>query len=233
MQVDTVPDAVKELIDAWRAGGMPPQPPTTWPRRRWADAFPGHTDVVFALPDALDREAVWRACRDAGTDPAAATTAFITVMIWGYGIVGFGPYRTRRALATPDASNRLMDAARTLAQDGPLAAYSRLAPGGDCKLDGLGPAFATKVLYFCQPRPTETTALILDDLVAFWLDCKVTFRLDPIPWSARTYGRYLNQMHAWAQALDCVPDDLERCMFQAEATRRGGQWAITGSGPPR
>lgn len=70
-------------------------------------------------------------------------------------------------------------------------------------------------------------ALILDDLVAFWLDCKVTFRLDPAAWSPRTYEDYLDQMHAWAGALGCAADDLERSMFLEEATRRGGQWAVT------
>jgi hypothetical protein len=61
----------------------------------------------------------------------------------------------------------------------------------------------------------------------------VNLRLDHVSWSVPTYRRYIGQMHAWADALGCAPDDLERCMFQAEATRRGGQWAVTSSGPPR
>ena len=84
-----------------------------------------------------------------------------------------------------------MRAVPTVADEGLLAVYRRLARADDGKLDGLGPALATKVLYFCQPRPTDMTALILDDLVAFWLDCKVTFRLEPVSWSARNQRRTL------------------------------------------
>jgi hypothetical protein len=233
MQVDAPPDAVKALIDTWRAGGMALQPPTIWPRQRWLQSLPGYADTLNSLPDALDREAVRYACRDATRDGSSATAAFVAVMVWGFGLVGFGSYRTGRALATPGAPERLLSAVRTLADEGPLAAYRRLGRTDDCKLEGLGPAFATKYLYFCQPRPVRTTALILDDLVAFWLDCNVTFRLDAVPWSARTYRRYLDQMHAWADELDCASDDLEQCMFQTEATRRGGQWAVTPADPPR
>jgi hypothetical protein len=135
-------------------------------------------------------------------------------------------------LATPDAPRRLLAVVETLASDGSLAAYRRLARAEDCRLTGLGPAFGTKLLHFCQPRPVGTSALILDDLVAFWLGCRLTFHLDAVSWSVSTYERYLERTHAWADALGCTPDDLERCMFQDEARRRGGQWAGTQPDPP-
>lgn len=131
-------------------------------------------------------------------------------MTWGFGSIGYGPHRTREILgATPDASERLARVAGTLAEVGPLAAYRRLAREDDSRIAGLGPAFGTKYLYFCQPRPAETTALILDAFVSEWLRCEARFRLNPVGWSEPTYRRYLEQMPRWADALDCAPDALE------------------------
>lgn len=221
-----VPEPVVDLVDTWRAAGMPSQPPIAWPRARWLVALPEHETLLLGLPERLGREDVRAACRDAVRDASSAVAAFIAVMAWGHGSVGYGPHRTRRMLATPDAAQRSLSVARTLSDEGPLAAYRRMARADDCRLEGLGPAFGTKVLYFCQPHPAETSALILDDLVSFWLDCKLTFRLEVVKWSASAYQRYLRQMHEWAAALDCAPEDIERCIFQAEARRRGGQWAV-------
>jgi hypothetical protein len=76
------------------------------------DQFPAHVPVLAALPDRLSRELVRQACRDAAGTPAAALDAFIAVMAWGYGRVGYGPYRVRRVLASvTDPGERLRAAA--------------------------------------------------------------------------------------------------------------------------
>ena len=51
--------------------------------------------------------------------------------------------------------------------------------------------------------------------------------LNPIPWNSDTYGRYLDQMDRWADALDICPDDLECLLFSAQADAIGNQWATT------
>jgi hypothetical protein len=87
-------------------------------------------------------------------------------MAWGYGRVGYGPFRVRRVLApVPDPGERLQAAAGELARGGPTAAYALLGDSGVPRLPGPGPAFGTKFLYFCSP-PGDRTALILDRLVA-------------------------------------------------------------------
>jgi len=110
-------------------------------------------------------------------------------------------------------------------EGGAHAGYRALASSDVARLKWLGPSFGTKFLYFRQPRPTKTVALILDDFVAKWLAREVGFEVDPVPWSAANYTRYLEQMHAWAAALGIEPDELELCIFRAEAARRGSQWA--------
>ena len=157
-------------------------------------------------------------------DAARAEVAFVAVMAWGYGGVGYGPYRTWRILTAPDAGHRLAGAARRLRDHGAMAAYDCLSDGGDCRLRGLGPAFGTKYLFFL-PSNAEPSALILDSLVAAWLKRETDLDVNPVAWSGETYRSYLDQMHRWAASLGCAPDELECNVFQAMANERGGPWA--------
>jgi hypothetical protein len=221
-----VPDAVAALVAAWRSTGNAGQAGISWPRRPWSQAFPAFERTFVSLPELLDRETVRQACLGAADSPTSATSAFLVVMAWGFGSVGYGRYRTQGILAnTPDAGGRLHAVARTLAKEGADGAYRRLARPADCQLRGLGPAFGTKFLYFCQPPGQTVTALILDQLVSIWLARNTGVVLDSVTWSPPTYRRYLSYMHAWAAATGCLPDELELCMFREIASERGTQWA--------
>jgi hypothetical protein len=220
-----VPSAVGRLVVEWRAAGSSSQDGIEWPRQRWMDQFPAHVPVLAALPDQLSRELVRQACRDAAGTPAAALDAFIAVMAWGYGRVGYGPYRVRRVLASvPDPGERLQAAAGELARVGPAAAYVLLGDSGVPRLPGLGPAFGTKFLYFCSP-PGGRTALILDRLVAAWLRANTGLRLNEARWSAPAYQRYLEAMSRWAAETAITAEELEACIFQAQARGTSSQWA--------
>ncbi len=193
-----------------------------WARSRWAEALPQFEDRFMSLPDRLDRDSVRRACQEAGSDTFRATEAFAVVMAWGFGQVGYGPHRTARILATPDAPTRLHEVVLSLSVDGALAGYRTLA--SHSRLHGLGPAFGTKYLYFCQPRPTSQVALILDALVASWLTREAQVHADPVPWSVSTYAKYLDLMHIWGEELRCSADEIEMCIFRSMATERGSAW---------
>lgn len=220
-----VPSAVGRLVDEWRAAGSPSQGGIDWPRQRWMAQFPAHVPVLAALPDRLSRPLVRQACRDAAGTPAAALDAFIAVMAWGYGRVGYGPFRVRRVLASvPDPGERLEAAADELARGGPTEAYAFLGDGGVPRLPGLGPAFGTKFLYFCS-RPGDRTALILDRLVAAWLRTNTGLRLNEARWSAPAYRRYLEAMSRWAAGTAITADELETCIFRAQARGTGSQWS--------
>ena len=189
------------------------------------DEFPGHATVLSGLPDGLGRPQVRDACGDAASSPAAALDAFIAVMAWGYGRVGYGPFRVWRVLASvPDPGARLQAAAGELARGGPAAAYALLGDDGVPRLPGLGPAFGTKFLYFCSP-PGGRTALILDRLVATWLRGNTGLRLNEARWSVLTYQRYLAALSDWAAETAVTPDELETCIFLAQARAAGSQWA--------
>jgi hypothetical protein len=219
-----VPAAVRSIVERWVAQGRPPQPEEPWDRDRWLTWLPEHRDLFRALPRALDRAALRRACADAAVSEASATQALATVTIWGYVNANYGPSRTAAMLRTPHAGHRLLVAAQTLKTHGALAAYARLSDEGGSRLDRLGPAFATKFMYFCQPAGQAPIALILDRLVSKWLAHNVGIWLPSGRWSKAVYAEYLRLMHAWASELGCAADDIECCIFRDSAAAEGNTW---------
>ena len=153
--------------------------------------------------------------------------AFLAAMAWGYGNVGYGPWRVAQALEDPQAAVKVLQVATALHEEGALAAYSLMAT--ECRLNRIGPAFGTKFLYFADSGCHAHRALILDRLVADWLNAHTTPPVNPVPWSLSTYEAYLDRMHCWAAALGVKPDALELAMFSDMAEARGNQWA--GPGP--
>lgn len=151
----------------------------------------------------------------------------MVAMAWGYGGVGYGPWRITRILTqNRGAAARLHAAAVTLTSSGPESAYRRMTDYADCRLRFLGPAFGTKFLAFCS-ADSRQPALILDRLVASWLARNTRLQLNPIPWDPTAYSRYLRTMCGWADALGIEPDDLECRVFSAEANAVANQWAQT------
>jgi hypothetical protein len=156
-------------------------------------------------------------------------------MAWGYGQVGYGPFRVRRLLdGTAAADSQLQAAAGMLSEGGPVAAYALLGDKGVPGLARLGPAFGTKFLYFCSPAARKP-ALILDRLVAAWLRENADLSLNEARWSVRTYERYLQTMFGWSGELDVAADELEACIFSEQAGLVSSQWATShqplGQGP--
>jgi hypothetical protein len=200
------------------------QAPIDWSssRNAWTRQFPKES-TIRRLPDELDREAVRDACRDAARSERAAKDAFFAAMAWGYGDVGYGPWRVAQALSDPEAGRKLLHAVRSSHAEGPLEAYRRMAT--DCRLQRIGPAFGTKFLFFIDSQAGARRALILDRLVADWLRRNVGYGVNPVLWSPRSYETYLDHMHEWAKALEIAPDELECAMFSEMADEGGGQWA--------
>jgi hypothetical protein len=181
--------------------------------------------MFTALPDRLDRTAVRCVCVNAAVSPTDAQRAFLAVMAWGYGRVGYGPFRVLRVLAAaPTAGAQLQAAATSAAHGRPVEAYECLGDHGTARLPHLGPAFGTKFLYFCSPAGPRP-ALILDRLVARWLRESVGLAFNELRWSTSTYVRYLEAMFGWADELGLAADELELCIFSTQAGLGESQWA--------
>jgi thermostable 8-oxoguanine DNA glycosylase len=76
----------------------------------------------------------------------------------------------------------------------------------------------------CSPAGARS-ALILDRLVARWLRENVGLKFNELRWSVSTYARYLETMFGWADELALAADELEVCIFSAQARLGDGQWA--------
>jgi hypothetical protein len=130
-----------------------------------------------------------------------------------------------RILEADDAASRLQLAARILQSAGALAAYEAMASKSVARLRGLGPAFGTKILYFCpQAQPPLPQALILDRLVADWLRRHTDVNMSPTVWRVVNYRRYLAIVEGWADELDVRPDVVEQSIFIARSQEVGNQW---------
>lgn len=212
---------LRQVMDEWRRRGKRPQPGIEWPRDRWLRELPAHRALLKRLPGVLDRVAVASVARSAVESDALAQEALVAVMAWGHGRTGYAQSRGVNILAQPDVARRLRLVAEAVERRGALAGYERLA--GDSRVAGLGPSFGTKFLYFVQAPDARPRALIHDRIMGDWLVDVAGLPLKSEPYNLRRYGDYLRQMHGWADALGCAPDEVEMCIFRA-IQPPGSQW---------
>ena len=188
--------------DRWRAG----LPPDAWP-----DNFPMSGEVwrrdVFAVADAY---------RAGAASPRQLLT---TVLAWGYGPIGYGPWRAARSLGADPDGKRLAYALEEVSASAPdedalRTAYRRFRDPNHARLPWLGPGLFTKVLYFVGYRRGVggVQPLILDRVVASRLPAEagVTRRNG---WSPDEWLAYLRWAAERAQNRGVEPDAVELALF--------------------
>ena len=101
-------------------------------------------------------------------------------------------------------------------------AYSTLCPSYRQRLiKNLGPAFATKFLYFAGAGHESHPCLILDSVVATALFTRCEWEslsIGPF-WPSTTYVRYCDLLRRWAATASSenrsvAPDEIERALFK-------------------
>ncbi|GGU84977.1 hypothetical protein GCM10010211_58760 [Streptomyces albospinus] len=210
-----------------------PYSPSTWMAvDPWPNALADRTAVALASVSRADVVATVQVADQS----ESWAEAFVATQVWGYGLTGYGPYRTCQVLAQPGAEEAFAEAVSLLTDEGASAAYERLQA-----LDGLGPAFLTKFLYFAGqalpvvkgPRP-----LILDSVLAGVLRRHAT-KVGTVAdyewaaaianriwrdsnWTSHRYRIYLQWMYAASEQLTAAlidwpaaPDVLELALFSA------------------
>src|SRR2546421_1739498 len=114
-----VPDRLRQLVVSWDERGRAPQPPIRWNAESWTAFLPTHASLFTGLPNPIDRRGVTAHTQTADRDEDAAVEAFITAMVWGYGRIGYGPFRTARVLTdNPAATATLRQVAVRVHRDG-------------------------------------------------------------------------------------------------------------------
>ena len=105
------PKALKDTYNRWQKAGRTKQSPSHWKPQTWARQLPEYASILESLPmRPIGRTDGIELVGDVTTEESAVR-AFLLAMIWGYGPVGYGPFRTRRVLESHDAPARLLEIA--------------------------------------------------------------------------------------------------------------------------
>ncbi|MET8527974.1 hypothetical protein [Micromonospora sp. NPDC005172] len=188
-------------VDRWRAG----LPPDAWP-----DSLPASGEIwrhdVFAVAEAYR----------AGL--ASARQLLTAVLVWGYGPIGYGPWRATRSLDADPEGKRLAYALEEVStpesDEAALgAAYRRFAHRDHARLPWLGPGLFTKVLYVVGYRRGVggVQPLILDRVVAGLLPAEAGVgRRDG--WSSEVWLAYLRWAAEQASIRGIESDAVEMAL---------------------
>lgn len=175
--------------------------------------------LAARYPNALTRADVAGIAQSALQGAAPIRRAFLASMIWGYGTVGYGAFRTARMLRTPQALEQLDRAARSTTAGQLGEAIEHM------DLHGCGLAFVSKFVYFIglsshqRPLPVILDARVEATLTALDVDltqlARAQGRHARAPWSlaTRRYLTYVNLVDDWARQLGCRPDQIEMLLF--------------------
>ena len=119
------------------------------------------TKLLAEHPENISREDIAEFVKNAISGQGSIRKVFIATMIWGYGTVGYGAWRTAKMLAA-ERSQEMIEKSFNLVLDGKyIDAYEMFS------LPRCGHTFLTKYLYFvglggnAKPMP-----LILDSVVS-------------------------------------------------------------------
>lgn len=188
-------------VNRWRAG----LPPGAWP-----DTLPASGEIwrrdVFAVAEAY---------RAGVASPRQLLTA---VLVWAYGPIGYGPWRTTRSLDADPDGKRLAYALEQVSTPSPdeaalRTAYRRFVDREHARLPWLGPGLFTKVLYFVGYRRGMggVQPLILDRVVAGHLPAEAGVGRRN-GWSSEEWLAYLRWSADQAQVRGVEADAVEMAL---------------------
>lgn len=156
------------------------------------------------------------------TSPLDVEALFVGVMAWGYGTVGYGPWRTAHAFSRREFGEHVQALYEKVAHGDLIGAYELV------DIPRCGSAFFTKFFYFVGRPRLKRYPLILDAVVARSFEELLGLDLSRYARAARNrerriaavsrnatgYMRYIDDMHQWAADLDCRADEIEMFLFQ-------------------
>lgn len=218
-----IPPPPTRLVELMEQVDFAPQRPFKFKRANWLKDLqhvPGADDAINSLPDYVDRAIIRQAVAELEEDNVVG--AFIAVMIWGYGLTGYGPHRTLRVLSddfrhgaqlSSDVVTKLRGSITVAREQGTIAGYSYL--NNDGKMRGLAASFFTKWLYYITatgPQDEAKAAPILDNIVINWFRGEVgeKLRRDRTPY----YERYVEILVEWGTPYDLSAVDVEERIFR-------------------
>jgi hypothetical protein len=200
-----------KLVNQWRDNGSPEQEAFPWQisKRNWTQLAYDFDIVIDNFPELIDRQFLW----DLSSSSAPVRSAFLAIMVWGYGDIGYGPHRVRQMYESEGfeksikLTKELCQAAET------VEAYIVLK---NSRIRQLGPSFGSKVLTFFH-KPGFAPA-IFDSIVAKWLNENAPTLFgsngaNAETWSVTTYERYNKWIADAASDFQISACNLEQLIF--------------------
>ena len=209
------PRKLMRLLEWLQNATLSHQPPQIFYPENWLNAI--ELDEMQILlqrfPTSLRRFDIVPLAREASETetPSAIRQLFLATMLWGYGTVGYGPWRMSHITANIEQlDDVLFNALRAIKYGNVRTAFSVLQ---DAHIPFLGPAYFTKYLYFAGLGcGIDRYPLILDTRILQSLSAligKRTFSEGTV----NDYHNYVVTLHEWAEMLDCRADSIEYLLF--------------------
>jgi hypothetical protein len=141
---------------------------------------------------------------------------FLAVMIWGFGTVGYGPWRTQKMFQTANFQTIYSDIRTHIQHGNILKAYK------SAKISYCGPPFFTKLFYFLgkvfksSPLPVILDSRVSGSLVKCnWnnFDGSIYFKNKGASRFGNGYLNYVTDVNQWSQANGFAVDQLEFFLF--------------------
>ena len=209
------PQKLMRLLEWLQNATLSHQPAQIFYPENWLNAI--QMDELRLLleryPNALRRFDIVPLAREASQTetPSAIRQLFLATMMWGYGTVGYGPWRMAHITANIEHLDKvLFNALRAIKYGSVSTAFSIFQ---EAHIPFLGPSYFTKYLYFAGLGcGIDRYPLILDNRVLQSLSAL----LDQRTFSDGTvddYHNYVVTLHEWAEMLDCRADSIEYLLF--------------------
>lgn len=200
-----------DLIRDWRNNGAPEQEGFSWYRSKpkWAKLAQDFDVDIGDFPEFIDRQFLWTL----SSRSDSAKTTFLAIMIWGYGDIGYGPYRVRHMFASPGFEASIEKVKGLCKSRRTLEAYRSLMKSN---ISQLGPSFGTKVLTFFHEQ--RYAPAILDSIVAWWLNQYAPELSQGSPvhadrWNDGVFEAYNNWITKLSISYDIPGCSLEELIF--------------------
>lgn len=205
------PQKLVRLLEWLQSATLSQQPAQLFYPELWLESI--HLDemrmVLERYPNAIRRLDIVPLAVEATASESIslARQLFLATMLWGYGTVGYGPYRLGHITADIHRLDMLLlTAMRNVKRSDVRAAYSNFH---DAHIPFLGPAYFTKFLYFTGLGcGIDRFPLILDTRILQSLGALLGARTFS-EGTVDDYHDYIVTLHEWAEMLDCRADSIE------------------------
>ena len=208
---------ISTLISHWVSEGKPSQPGCIWPQEKWIISFPEHAQLFTDAPKVLTRDFVGKKAQERIKD-GDPLSAFLISMAWGYGMTGYGRYRTAKVIRNHGFLEVLRKSGELAMAGDSISAFKVFEVA---KPSGIKVAFGTKYLYFAS-REQSREALILDSIIVKFLKSSTGYKYKLMQFRSDDYAHYLEFMEKQASAHNISAGNLEEAIFYS-LNRNWGQ----------